>query len=308
MGTCCVPWTADYQLDEPLFRRVVADIAANGTTHIYTFGTAGEGHAVSERQFQQITRAFVDAMRGLNAEPMVGVISLSLAQVLDRIEWAVGQGVNRFQISLPSWGTCTESEAFAFFEHVCTRFPKQLFMHYNLRRTGRLLAAAEYGRLAQAFPNLVAVKMAGATGEDALAAQQAAPTLRLFLTEKAFADACALGVEAGLLISFASMNWRLAHDYYGAVVRGDTDAVAAHRREQDEVIKIMREAVAGAAHMDGAFDTMFVKRYLPEFPLRLLPPYTPVSDAAYEQFIAGVRERFPHWLDADVATAPRRGA
>ena len=297
MGTCCVPWTIDYRFDEPLFRRSVRHAARDGTRHLYIFGTAGEGHAVSERQFEQIARAFVSEMDGLGAEPMVGLISLSLAQVLDRIDWAAGIGVKQFQISLPSWGTCTEAEAFTFFEQICGRFPALSFLHYNLRRTGRLLSAMEYGRLAEAFPNLVAVKMAGATGEDALAVQQAAPGLRLFLTETAFADACALGVKAGFLVSYGSLSWTLTKRYFDAVVAGDRATVAVLREQQDGVIQIMREATGKMAHMDGAFDLMFVKQHLPEFPLRLLPPYASVSDEAFARFIDGVRQAYPEWIE-----------
>lgn len=299
MGTCCVPWTGGYTLDETLFRLSIAHAAERGTTHLYTFGTAGEGHSVSSKQFQQITRVFTEEMLGRSLEPMVGLISLSLSEVLDRIAWAGGLGVKRFQVSLPSWGTCSEAEAFSFFEQVCARFPRFEFMHYNLKRSGRLLSAEEYGRLAEAFPNLIAVKMAGATGHDALAVHETAPGLRLFLTEKAFAEAGALGVPAGLLISYASINWRLAQAYYAAVVEGDDDAVAKHREQQAGVIKLMREAVGDEPHMDGAFDLMFVKKALPTFPLRLLPPYTPVSPEAYEQFIAAVGKRYPAWMDRD---------
>lgn len=296
MGTCCVPWTIDYQFDESVFRRSVRLAARDGTPHLYIFGTAGEGHAVSERQFEQITRVFANEMTGLGNQPMVGLISLSLAQVLDRIEWAASIGVKQFQIALPSWGTCTEAEAFTFFEQVCGRFPALSFLHYNLRRTGRLLSAAEYGRLSEAFPNLVAVKMAGATGADALAVQQAAPALRLMLTETAFADACALGVRAGFLVSYASLSWTLTKRYFDAVVAGDRTSVAKAREQQDGVIKIMREATAKMAHMDGAFDLMFVKHHLPEFPLRLLPPYAAVTDEAFVRFIDGVRREYPEWL------------
>jgi dihydrodipicolinate synthase/N-acetylneuraminate lyase len=291
-------------LDEPLLRRSICADIEHGTKYLYLFGTAGEGHSVSDHQFQEITRVFVDEMKTRGgAEPMVGLISLSLSQVIDRIEWALGIGVRQYQLSLPSWGTCTEAEAFTFFQRICTRFPQCEFLHYNVRRSGRLLSAAEYGRLAAAFPNLVSAKLAGATGEDALAIHKAAPRLKLFLTEKTFADAHALGVPAGFLISYASLSWPLAHRYYDAVVAGDSATVATMRAEQDGVIKILRETVAGAAHMDGAFDLMFVKRHLPEFPLRLLPPYAYVSDEAYGRFIDGVRQQYPHWLQSVPAVA-----
>lgn len=299
MGTCCVPWTAGYSLDEALFRASIAHAAEHGTSHLYIFGTAGEGHAVSSKQFQQITRVFAQEMRSRNLEPMVGVISLSLAEVLDRIAWAGGLGVRRFQISLPSWGTCTEAEAFSFFEQVCSRFPDFEFLHYNLKRSGRLVPAAEYRRLSEAFDNLVAVKMAGASGEDALAVSEAAPGLRLFLTEKAFAEAGALGVKAGLLVSYASLNWKLTRAYFAAVAANDEPAVSEYREQQAGVVRLLREAAGGEAHMDGAFDVMFVKKALPAFPLRLLPPYRPVSEAGFKAFMDRVKETYPVWMERE---------
>jgi hypothetical protein len=64
--------------------------------------------------------------------------------------------------------------------------------------------------------------------------------MRLFLTETAFAQACARGVEAGFLISCASMNCRLARQYYQACITGDMAAVAMHREQQEKVLIAMR--------------------------------------------------------------------
>ena len=46
---------------------------------------------------------------------MVGVISLSLGTILDRIERCRAKGVRHFQISLPSWGALGDSELSEFF-------------------------------------------------------------------------------------------------------------------------------------------------------------------------------------------------
>jgi hypothetical protein len=119
----------------------------------------------------------------------------------------------------------------------------------------------------------------------------------LFLTEKAFVEGCALGVEAGFLVSSASLHWGLAKQFFAAGVAADVEALGRHREEQQGIITLLREAVAGVAHMDGAFDLMFVKRHLPEFPLRLLQPYAYVDDEAYQRFIESVRQKYPHWLE-----------
>ena len=88
MATAVIPWTEGWTLDERRFRRELELMLTDGHRHIYIFGTAGEGYAVTDEQFLQITRVFVDGLRGSGVEPMVGVISLSLPTIIARIEAA----------------------------------------------------------------------------------------------------------------------------------------------------------------------------------------------------------------------------
>jgi len=98
---CVIPWDENHEFLESLFVDEVRRMLTT-TRHLYIFGTAGEGHAVSNRQFKQITRVFHDTMKAGGVEPMVGLISLSLPTILERIELAREIGVRHFQISLPS--------------------------------------------------------------------------------------------------------------------------------------------------------------------------------------------------------------
>src|SRR5262249_10937728 len=105
LATVVVPWTADYGVDEGLFRYEIASLLSAASTPLYIFGTAGEGYAVNNFQFEQVARMFVDEMRTAGAEPMIGVISLSPGTILERIAFARDSlGVRLFQVSLPSSG------------------------------------------------------------------------------------------------------------------------------------------------------------------------------------------------------------
>ena len=75
LASCPVPWDEGYHFAEDIFRNHLRHILKHGTKHIYIFGTAGEGYAVSDRQFRQITEVFYDEMKANQAEPMVGIIS-----------------------------------------------------------------------------------------------------------------------------------------------------------------------------------------------------------------------------------------
>ena len=54
MATACVPWDEGGTFLEPVFRTQVAHILRDGTKLLYIFGTAGEGYAVSETEFEAL--------------------------------------------------------------------------------------------------------------------------------------------------------------------------------------------------------------------------------------------------------------
>jgi dihydrodipicolinate synthase/N-acetylneuraminate lyase len=297
MASCVVPWDADGNFLEDLFRHEVRELLAHGTRHLYVFGTAGEGYAVTERQFDRIVRVFHESMQAGGAEAMVGVISLSLPAIVERIERARDLGVRLFQISLPSWGALSEREVFEFFRHTCGRFPECRFLHYNLMRTKRLVTPQEYARLAAEHPNLVATKnstddMGRIEGLLALA-----PQVQHFLTETGYAYGSLIG-ECGLLISLASTNWKSGHAFFNAGRRRDVGPLLEMQRELTAFARDFGELVAGTAHIDGAFDKMLWRLHDGRFPLRLLPPYSGASDECFERLAALLREKYPHWAPA----------
>lgn len=68
MATCCIPWDDEGRFAAAIFRRGVRATLTRGTKHLYVFGTAGEGYAVTDGQFDQVVAAFADEMRLGNAE------------------------------------------------------------------------------------------------------------------------------------------------------------------------------------------------------------------------------------------------
>lgn len=293
MATCCVPWDADGQFAETIFRRGVRTTLAHGTKHLYVFGTAGEGYAVTDRQFDHIVAAFADEMRQGDAEPMVGVINLSLGTICERIERCRDKGVRHFQISLPSWAALAEHELFNFFDGVCGRFPDCQFIHYNLPRTKRMVTGKEYGRLAEAHPNLVATKNCGDSLSHLHSLMVDAPQLQHFLSEAGYVYGSMFG-QCGILASFI-MNWPKLRALWEAGRRHDVATMVSINREVDVVIQTLFEAVPDS-RIDGSYDKLFEKMYDPEFPLRLLPPYVGSSNDEYHAFVRLLRERLPEWI------------
>jgi dihydrodipicolinate synthase/N-acetylneuraminate lyase len=283
LATAVVPWTERFEFDEPVFRRQVHTIAKNLTRHLYIFGTAGEGYAVSERQFDEITRAFWSSSAESEVEPMVGLISLSLPTIIERIERCRALGFRRFQLSLPSWGPLNDRELDTFFASTCGRFPDCEFHHYNLLRTKRLLTSVEYRRLAAAHPNFIAVK--ASTADPAVVADllTVTPRLRFFFTEKGYALARRTH-DVGLLISLASVNPARAK----AFVAGNDAQRTADVADFSAMGAMLKEIAADRFHIDGAYDKMLFRVSDPTFPLRLLPPYASATEADFARFLASL--------------------
>lgn len=283
LATAVVPWTSDWKFDEPRFRQQVQHIARNLTRHIYIFGTAGEGHAVSDAQFRQIATSFFNVAQEEKVTPMAGLISLSLSTMIDRIEWARELGYREFQLSLPSWAELNDAEVESFFAETCGRFPDCRFLHYNLGRARRILVATDYAKLMAAHPNLVAVKQTRAEPETVKSCMELSPRLRFYFTERGYLAARRHG-DCGLLISIASVNAARAKEY----VAGDDAAREKLFTGIEAMGRSLREVSAGRFHVDGAFDKMLYRVSDRSFPLRLLPPYQYASDEEFERFVNAI--------------------
>ncbi len=296
MSTCCIHWDERFQFAETIFRRTVRH-SLTATPHLYVFGTAGEGYAITDQQFDQIVKAFASEMHSGGAEPMVGIIHLSLGTMLERIRRSRDLGVTRFQVSLPSWAALSDRELFLFFDQVCDSFPDCQFMHYNLPRTKRLVTGKEYGKLAAAHPNLVATKNCGDSLSLLQGLVEQAPQLQHFLSEAGYVYGSMFG-ECSILASFI-MNWPKLNALLEAGKRRDIATATAINREINIVIQTLFEAVPDG-RIDGSYDKLFEKMYDPEVPLRLLPPYVGSTDDEFHTFVRLLGERLPDWIPASI--------
>lgn len=283
LATCVVPWDEDFRFMEAEFRHHLRLIAANITRHVYLFGTAGEGYAVTDAQFDQISEVFAAESSRLGITPMLGVISLSLRTVQRRIEVGRSLGIHQFQLSFPRWGVLTAREQALFFEETCGRFPDCQFLHYNTVRGGAVLTGADYGRLAERFANLVAVKFSSADEAKVTELVAGAAPLQCFLTEYAYALAKER-FECGLLLSLSGVNAGLAH----ALVAASGPRLAEIMRVIVEIDDLLGACVdRDQVHMDGAEEKLIARAHGAQVPLRLLPPYLSADEVVAERFTAG---------------------
>ena len=279
LAACPTAWDEDYRLDEHHFRREVQLVIEAGFEHLYVFGTGSEGYAVDTERFTQVARAFWEEAN--RHRPMIGVIGLSNHQVIERLRIAYEIGFREFQVSLPSWGPVNDEEMLRFFTGVCGAFPDAAFLHYNLPRTKRVLTGAEYVRLVQEVPNLVATKntAGGLPGADDLLRN--APELMHFMGEGNYAHGAMLG-SVGLLATMGEVTPGRCREYLEAGQRRDVKTLFTLQTQFQRIEADIWAKGRPGPHMDGAYDKMLTKLgMLPDFPLRLLPPYQGFDDDDY---------------------------
>ena len=293
--SCEAPWDENEQLIEDVFRREVRSVLQH-FNHLYVFGTAGEGYAVDTVRFQQVVRIFYEETRGADVHPMVGVIGLSTANIVERIAFAYATGFRVFQISMPAWGALNDTEVMTFFRDVCGAFPDAQFLHYNLPRTKRVLEGADYRRLIDAVPNLVATKNTGGGLDRAAALMTQAGELQHFFGETNFPHGCMYG-ECSLLSSFGPMSPHKTWALFEAGRQGQLVEMFKLQKEFHDMLYGVLGSVLSEGRIDGAYDKMLVRLGgLEEMPLRLLSPYQGFSEEQYQACKRILHEQFAEWL------------
>lgn len=276
LAACMLPWTAEFKLDVPVFERHIQGAIDSGHRCLYLMGTAGEGYAPGDELFRQIVEVFAARAVGGDRDPQIGVIGLSMQQIIDRIRLAYDKGIRMFQISLPSWGPLDLSEQLLFFGTVCGQFSDCRFLHYNLPRAKHIVTGAEYRKIADEVPNLVATKNSSTDYARTADLMNHVPDLQHFFLEGNFAMGCTMG-ECSLLCSYDTVFPKLTWKLFEAGVRRDL-------KELFEITKFLHDAgerFFGHCQrnmIDGSFDKIFVWLRDPEFSHRLLPPYLGLSD------------------------------
>jgi dihydrodipicolinate synthase/N-acetylneuraminate lyase len=296
--TACIPWTEDNQLDVPLFRKGVELLCENGAGSIYLFGTAGEGYAVDRAQYTQIVSEFMDVMRNYpDVIPMVGIITMSMTEMMERVRLAADLGARYFQISFPNWGAVTDEEADIFLKTVCGAFPDYSFMHYNNSlRSKKRLAPKDYARLAKEIPNLVAVKFIAPSFNEIHEFAEMDLPIRIFFLEYAYGYGSLVYHGFSYLASALNCSYKTMCAYFEAGKNQDLETILRIHNDMPICYDVLYRNLP-SGKIDSAYDKVFLQFSIPEFPPRILPPYQGCTQAQVDGFKADLRKALPHWFD-----------
>lgn len=282
MATAVIPWDSDFRFMKDLFTRQVELLVDNDINNIYLFGTAGEGYAVTERQFDEISGYFAELSNTLGFTPMAGLIDLSVARMKEKLEIAYRHGIREFQFSLPSWGQLNDLEVDMFFDSLLPVYPDCRFLNYNLGRAKRFLEPEELFQLAKKHENFAAVKHTRGLDEDYRKISASKTPLQFFVTEQNFMEMSKV-TECGLLMSVGNVDLKAVNGFFRKCLAGKHADALSHLEYFMKVRAGLKKAVDFQA-IDSAYDKLYTRLNIPEFPLRLLPPYQYADDKAFKAF------------------------
>ena len=274
-----IPLDENFRFDEATFRRLISNAADHGVTCMYTFGTAGEGYAVSTKMFEEITKVFLDEFDAPGARPMTGILGLSVYEMLERIEIAKSHGCKDFQIGTPAWGALSFEEVKTFFHMVCDTYPDCNFMHYNNGpRSKTLVTVPQYIELAGELPNLVAAKYSTMNLFEIRRISTADCPITFYLVDNGYCYGAMIG-ECGFLSSFATLDYDLAWKTFRAGQEKDL----AQLIEMDAFLYEISGALADVEgpKIDAAFDKAIDAVGLGGMSHRLFPPYKGLTDKEF---------------------------
>jgi 4-hydroxy-tetrahydrodipicolinate synthase len=164
-ATLLLAWNDDDSLDIARVADEIDALIAMRVDGIYSNGTAGEFHALTEGEFDRMAELLADRCERSGTPFQIGVSHMSAQISLERLRRCVPLAPAAVQMILPDWFPVTEAEAVGFLDRMAEAAEGIGIVLYNPPHAKRVLQPAEIGRLAQQIPALVGVKVAD--GDDA---------------------------------------------------------------------------------------------------------------------------------------------
>ncbi|HUT25688.1 MAG TPA: dihydrodipicolinate synthase family protein [Sumerlaeia bacterium] len=223
-ATALLPIAENDDIDYGRLAEEIDVLIGMGVDGIYSNGTAGEFHNQTEEEFDRVNALLAERCNAAGTPFQIGVSHMSPRLSLERLRRAVALEPGAVQVILPDWLPVKDAEAIAFLNRMGEEARPIGLVLYNPPHAKRALAPEEIGRLAEAAPALVGVKVADGDAAWYRAMARHAGRLSLFVPGHRLATGFALGAHGSYsnmacLHPGAAQRWfeRIKSDYEAAL-------------------------------------------------------------------------------------------
>ncbi len=161
-------------LDEAAFTRLVEAQIAAGITGVVPVGTTGESPTLDHAEHARVIELAVQAARG-RCKVIAGTGSNSTAEAISLTQEAERLGANAALLVAPYYNRPSQEGLFRHFVKIAEATKLPLILYSIPGRCGVEIAVETVARLAEACPNIVAIKESGGTVERVSALRMVLP-------------------------------------------------------------------------------------------------------------------------------------
>lgn len=241
-ATLMLPINTVNAIDFARLDEEILTLVGFGVDGIYSNGTAGEFYNQTEQEFDRVQALLARRCRNAPDGGMpfqIGVSHVNPTQSLERLRRTLRHEPSAFQVILPDWVPTVEAEQIAFLRRLAAKSETVRLVLYHPPHAKVRLTPAEFGRLKDAVPQLIGVKVPGGDPEWYAEMRQHMAGLSVFVPGHFLATGMREGAH-GAYSNVACLHPRAAQDWYGLM---GSDLPAALETEV-RIQRFMREHIA----------------------------------------------------------------
>lgn len=245
-----LPVSEDNSIDVGRLDEELAVLTSSPVDGIYSFGTAGEFHAVSDAEHDEVSRHVAEACHRAGKRFQLGASHMSGDISIGRIRRSLVLEPSGYQVILPDWCTLADDEVVRAVEGFASAAGSLPLTLYNPPTAKTRLDPPMLGRLAVLFPQLIGIKVAGGDATWFAAMAEHAPELAIFVPGHRLASGIRLGA-AGSYSNIACLSPSGAARWYKMILEAPDRAEAVERRINEfldtHILSLKRLGFADAA-------------------------------------------------------------
>lgn len=221
-ATLLLAWNGDDTLDLPRIAREIDTLIAFRVSGIYSCGTAGEFHTLTESEFDAVSALLAEKCEAGGIPFQLGASHMSAQISLERARRAAALQPGAIQVILPDWCPPTDEEAIAFLRRIAEATDPVPLVLYNPPHAKRVLGPAEFAPLSWEVPALAGIKTAAGDAAWYAAMRSHIPHLSVFVPGHRLATGIREGAH-GAYSNAACLHPGAAQRWYECMLK-DIDA------------------------------------------------------------------------------------